>query len=175
MTNFLQCAEVFRFAKLLKRVSSRYRLALPRAFHVFSWRSQLESRFVHVCEIPHRVSSHVSFLFKAKSKSTSLWKPWKVDFWKEHVKCSFSKTCHDNERNVKPCLSIFFFFFVSIYQFKRILRTITIKNWLPALISANPWNSSQKVLHKTPGCSKINLLFMYSYINVFFKYAKVET
>lgn len=112
-----------------------------------------------MCAKSHRVSSHVSFLFRPKSKSTSLWKSWKVDFWKEHVKCRFSKTCHDNERNGKPCLT-FFFFFVYMYQFKRILRTIAIKNWLPALISANSRHSSQQVLHKTSGCSKINLFYI---------------
>ena len=121
----------------------------------------------YMCAKSHRVSSHVSFLFRPKSKSTSLWKSWKVDFWKEHVKCRFSKTCHDNERNGKPCLP-FFFFFVYMYQFKRILRTIAIKNWLPALISANSRHSSQQVLHKTSGCSKINLFYMCGCMKAFF-------
>lgn len=77
-----------------------------------------------------------------------------------------SQRRHDNERNGKPCLT-FFFFSVYMYQFKRILRTIAIKNWLPALISANSRHSSQQVLHNTSGCSKINLFYICSCMKAF--------
>lgn len=61
-------------------------------------------------------------------------------------------------REMENLVLLFFSFFVYMYQFKRILRTIAIKNWLPALISANSRHSSQQV----------NLFYMYGCMKVFF-------